>query len=309
MLDAAKAAEAVITTGQVPDGIARPDSPAVGQEGPAGAEVDRAEEGDEVEGNDEVGVASPAISSSTAPTVIDVNTLTPQTFLIRPTRPDANRNRGRNAFKRKPKPKPAPGATGPPPASDYASGEQIGSRIDGFATPLSTPAVEAPPPPLPTSTPAQTVSSDLASKHQQAMAEPEDEEEAFDESLVEEMEHLQLSLEEAWFLSMGLGVLRIYNGDSVSRRGFQCRDGIIDDQDHPLPNPNILSLFLSPPSAPSPLAMTPKDQLTLHPDDPFLVSYVAYHHFRSLGWVVKPGIKFACDWLLYRRGPVFSHAA
>lgn len=44
-------------------------------------------------------------------------------------------------------------------------------------------------------------------------------------------------------------------------------------------------------------------------DDPFLVSYVAYHHFRSLGWVVKPGIKFCCDWLLYKRGPVFSHSA
>lgn len=47
---------------------------------------------------------------------------------------------------------------------------------------------------------------------------------------------------------------------------------------------------------------------SLRPDDPFLVSYVAYHHFRSLGWVVKPGIKFSCDWLLYRRGPVFSHS-
>jgi tRNA-splicing endonuclease subunit Sen2 len=47
----------------------------------------------------------------------------------------------------------------------------------------------------------------------------------------------------------------------------------------------------------------------LLPDDPFLVSYVSYHHFRSLGWVVKPGIKFSCDWLLYRKGPVFSHSA
>ena len=47
----------------------------------------------------------------------------------------------------------------------------------------------------------------------------------------------------------------------------------------------------------------------LLPDDPFLVSYVSYHHFRALGWVVKPGIKFACDWLLYRKGPVFSHSA
>jgi len=44
-------------------------------------------------------------------------------------------------------------------------------------------------------------------------------------------------------------------------------------------------------------------------DDPFLLSYVVYHHFRSLGWVIRPGVKFAVDYLLYNRGPVFSHAA
>lgn len=64
----------------------------------------------------------------------------------------------------------------------------------------------------------------------------------------------------------------------------------------------------------------------LEPDDPFILSYVVYHHFRSLGWVVKPGVKFAVDYrcvlpsplpssydtylllVLYNRGPVFSHA-
>jgi tRNA-splicing endonuclease subunit Sen2 len=73
------------------------------------------------------------------------------------------------------------------------------------------------------------------------------------------------------------------------------------------PIPAILPLFLTPPStSPSAGLSIPT---SLYPDDPFLVSYVCYHHFRSLGWVVKPGIKFCCDWLLYRRGPVFSHAA
>lgn len=43
-------------------------------------------------------------------------------------------------------------------------------------------------------------------------------------------------------------------------------------------------------------------------DNPFLLNYVAYHHFRSLGWVVKSGIKFCADFLLYKRGPAFSHA-
>jgi tRNA-splicing endonuclease subunit Sen2 len=39
-----------------------------------------------------------------------------------------------------------------------------------------------------------------------------------------------------------------------------------------------------------------------------MLSYVVYHHFRSLGWVVRSGIKFGVDFLLYNRGPVFSHA-
>ena len=43
-------------------------------------------------------------------------------------------------------------------------------------------------------------------------------------------------------------------------------------------------------------------------DNPFLIHYAAYHHYRSLGWVVKGGIKFCVDYLLYKRGPVFSHA-
>lgn len=46
----------------------------------------------------------------------------------------------------------------------------------------------------------------------------------------------------------------------------------------------------------------------LRPDNPFLLSYVAYHYFRSLGWVVKSGTKFCVDFLLYKKGPVFSHA-
>ena len=43
-------------------------------------------------------------------------------------------------------------------------------------------------------------------------------------------------------------------------------------------------------------------------DNPFLVNYAAYHYYRSLGWVVKGGIKFCVDLLLYKRGPVFHHA-
>lgn len=46
----------------------------------------------------------------------------------------------------------------------------------------------------------------------------------------------------------------------------------------------------------------------LQPDNPFIVNYVVYHHYRSLGWTVKSGVKFCVDYLLYKRGPVFDHA-
>lgn len=41
----------------------------------------------------------------------------------------------------------------------------------------------------------------------------------------------------------------------------------------------------------------------------FIQKYVIYHYFRSKGWVVKPGLKFGGDFLLYKQGPPFYHAS
>ncbi|CAI9606807.1 unnamed protein product [Staurois parvus] len=41
----------------------------------------------------------------------------------------------------------------------------------------------------------------------------------------------------------------------------------------------------------------------------FQTSYMAYHHFRSKGWVPKVGLKYGTDLLLYRKGPPFYHAS
>ena len=103
---------------------------------------------------------------------------------------------------------------------------------------------------------------------------------------VKNKEHLQLTLEEALFLSYGLGVLSITDPATST----------------PLSTSSLLTLSRQTSYFPP---IPPQD---LQPDDPFLLSYVVYHHFRSLGWVVRPGIKFAVDYLLYLRGPVFTHA-
>ena len=41
----------------------------------------------------------------------------------------------------------------------------------------------------------------------------------------------------------------------------------------------------------------------------FVTRYAAYHHFRSKGWVVRPGTKFGADFLLYKEGPAYYHAS
>ena len=107
-------------------------------------------------------------------------------------------------------------------------------------------------------------------------------------SSIENQEHLQLTPSEAFFLTYALGILSIYPSASP-------------DPSLPLSTSHLLHLFRY-------TSHQPPSTSSLRPDDPFLLSYVTYHHFRSLGWVVRPGLKFGVDWLLYLRGPVFSHA-
>lgn len=101
---------------------------------------------------------------------------------------------------------------------------------------------------------------------------------------IEDKEHFQLSPEEAFFLQFSLGALKTVDPKT----------------NEPICTERLLTLLRShsyfPPSA------------ALRPDDPFLIHYTVYHHFRSLGWVPRHGIKFGVDWILYQRGPVFDHS-
>ena len=99
-------------------------------------------------------------------------------------------------------------------------------------------------------------------------------------------EYLQLTLQEGIFLVYGLGILSIrcpLTGLSLSTE----------------------ELLLRCCSRSTGVKTTLQ---SLESDEPFLLNYVVYHHFRSLGWVVRPGIKFSVDYLLYNRGPPFAHA-
>ncbi|KAE8446193.1 hypothetical protein EG329_012418 [Mollisiaceae sp. DMI_Dod_QoI] len=103
---------------------------------------------------------------------------------------------------------------------------------------------------------------------------------------IQDQEHLQLTLEEAFFLSYALGAICILDPETNA----------------PIPNQDLLYLFRKSSYFP------PQLKPALSPDDPFMMNYVVYHHYRSLGWVVRSGIKFSVDYMIYNRGPVFSHA-
>ena len=134
---------------------------------------------------------------------------------------------------------------------------------------------------------------------------------------IKDIEHLQLTPEEAFYLTYVLGALDIVDGNFFG--GITSLPA--------LPAWYLLRLYsayaLSPISdtaiiglkkafqyrerlAQKTAALPPTQQIA--PDNSFLLKYVVYHHFRSLGWVVRPGIKFAVDYLLYLRGPAFHHA-
>ncbi|KAJ4494879.1 hypothetical protein C8J55DRAFT_539702 [Lentinula edodes] len=110
-----------------------------------------------------------------------------------------------------------------------------------------------------------------------------------EEEILEDMEHLQLTLPEAFFLAWN----------------FDCLNILDPETDEPLSLPEIWTTFQQIYLAP-PIPTLPTPELQL--DNPFLIHYAVYHHYRSLGWVVKNGLKFCVDYLLYKRGPVFTHA-
>ncbi|KAG9018890.1 tRNA splicing endonuclease subunit sen2 [Tulasnella sp. 427] len=105
---------------------------------------------------------------------------------------------------------------------------------------------------------------------------------------IQEMEHLQLTLPEAFFLAWALGCLRVLD---PATNTF-------------LATPELFAKSLE---AHLPFSLS-SPELYRRPDNPFLVHYVIFHHFRSLGWVIRGGIKFCVDYLLYKKGPVFHHA-
>ncbi|PWN43229.1 hypothetical protein IE81DRAFT_322728 [Ceraceosorus guamensis] len=119
---------------------------------------------------------------------------------------------------------------------------------------------------------------------------------------VQDMEVLQLNVYEVFFLAGMLDVIEVSDERGGTLAIFDLYALLCSTTLKPVHLP------LAQLEMPSIQDLENTAHLWARPDNPFLVQYVAYHHFRSLGWVVKSGIKFCVDFLLYKKGPVFSHA-
>ncbi|KAF3941129.1 hypothetical protein ABW19_dt0209680 [Dactylella cylindrospora] len=176
-----------------------------------------------------------------------------------------------------------------PPLSvsdEVETGDTTSSNVPDFGATPSAEAVATPPPLTACGT------SSLATKVVRFDSATDTKDVAPEKTIVlDNEEHLQLTLSEAFFLVYALGILSINSSASSV----------------PLSLPEVFRLFLRYSVFP-PLSEASISLDNLNPDNPFLINYCVYHHFRSLGWVVKSGVKFSVDYLLYKRGPVFSHA-
>ncbi|KAI0110586.1 hypothetical protein F4776DRAFT_642442 [Hypoxylon sp. NC0597] len=157
------------------------------------------------------------------------------------------------------------------PPSPHRGAQPNGSTVDGNHTVGSAP-------------PSRLTEPGLSEPLLESTNISETRSESNDVQLVDK-EHLQLCLEEAFYLVFALGALTVL--DPSTGKPFTASD--------------LFTLCRQ-------MSYIPPRQINLQPDDPFLIHYAVYHHFRSLGWVARPGIKFGVDWMLYNRGPVFSHA-
>ncbi|PIK33464.1 putative tRNA-splicing endonuclease subunit Sen2 [Apostichopus japonicus] len=91
-------------------------------------------------------------------------------------------------------------------------------------------------------------------------------------------EFLQLSYEESFFLSYGLGCLTLLKPSTTSA------------EETPM---NLVDIW--------------KEFLILKPRFP--ATYACYHYYRSKGWVPRCGIKYGCDFVVYKKGPSFYHSS
>ncbi|KAG0253381.1 tRNA splicing endonuclease subunit sen2 [Mortierella polycephala] len=116
-------------------------------------------------------------------------------------------------------------------------------------------------------------------------------------------EHLQLSLEEAFFLVFAVECIAVF--DATTSLSLSATD----KHRRPLSIQECWIRFAEASTLKPNMRQCPStEDFALVASNPFIVRYVAYHYYRSKGWVVKDGLKYGTDFLLYKKGLVFGHS-
>merc|ERR1712110_1352352 len=100
---------------------------------------------------------------------------------------------------------------------------------------------------------------------------------------------VQLGAEEALFLVYNSKCLHVYKGFGVKDAWFKFLSGT----SFPLcyvSGDELLHYFISKCSC-------------------FPHRYLSYLHFKSKGWIIRPGKQFGTDFLLYQSHPIISHSS
>ncbi|KAF9962184.1 tRNA splicing endonuclease subunit sen2 [Modicella reniformis] len=157
------------------------------------------------------------------------------------------------------------------------------------------------------------VTNTLSSQGEGRIGEPE-----------ENYEHLQLSLEEAFFLVFAVECISVTKTTEVSTATLDMVQPLTEAGKKvvsrcPIPAMSIQECWLRFSEAstlqprqrtqyhhPSRSPTSPGFEITA--SNPFVVRYVVYHYYRSQGWIVKDGLKYGSDFLLYKKGMVFGHS-
>lgn len=142
----------------------------------------------------------------------------------------------------------------------------------------------------------KNVKQDFVVRDDELEWRPEDLDLLDENNRLRKLESLQLQKVEVFFLAFALDSVKVVQAAeevSEEKRGDESENVTTAAT-------NLLGLSLS--------QIFSSCCTKLQPDDKFIIDYVVYHHFRSLAWCVRSGIKFGCDFLLYKRGPPFMHA-
>ena len=106
---------------------------------------------------------------------------------------------------------------------------------------------------------------------------------SFNQNFIDREEFLlRLDLEEAFFLKQVYGILSVQQ--------------LIAKDEENSKNIKLISLWMK------------CIELNARLGQCFIAKYAVYFYFRSKGFIVKNGIKFGCDFVLYNRNPLFVHS-